>query len=209
MYSTLSRRAAKVLILAWAALVLRRYYPFETLFSYHPLSLVLFDVVLVFSVDLSIAAKEIRGQKNDALRDEYLSRHKYGMLCSMFLSLAGIAVIVSNKVKSGKGFLFLSGRLPSTHGYSGILWVFCMFLTGFFGWVAQKKEDLPSLAIHIVGILGGSSFSSAHALVKIRHRFLGKIAIACAFIATGLGLVNHSLYTETSILAIVYALLVL
>ena len=104
MYSALSRRAAKVLILVWAALILRQYYPFETLFSYHPLTFVLFDVVLVFSVDLSIAAKELHGRKNDALRQEYLSRHKYGMLCSMFLSLAGIAVIVSNKVKSGKGF---------------------------------------------------------------------------------------------------------
>ena len=202
----LLRSLGKVLILGWGFLVGKKYYPFKSLFSYHPLCFIAFTISMVFSIAWSMEARLCRNkEKKEGLR----VKHMYGMWASGVMYFLGISAIMYNKVVHGKGLLFVSGRMPSNHGWTGVIWGAVMSLTMIMGWMLfTTAKDLPHFALGILKNLGkGKGVATGKVTLRKLHYLLGTAGSTLAFVAGYLGLIKHDLNFESQLLAIVWALL--
>ena len=217
--TTISLNSARALVLVWAGGVAFEYralaWPHAAyLFHLHTVAAALFVVCVVFATASALDGRSWRGSTDEVIenpnRSSKLRAHRTQMFGVVAISAITASLMVYKKQAGGQGLLILSGRMPSKHSLSAIVWTlleFSLVASGALIYINKKAEDPPApLKAIATGAFG--SLGAARKKVKPLHRIVGCIACTVAMGLAAIGLTEYGTFAANPLRYSLAALLV-
>jgi len=159
---------------------------------------VVFVLLLVNGTAWSIKADEIRRVKvRAALREEerqtLLLWHRNTMLAIVLVSGATAALMLYKKWAGGLGILLISGRMPSYHSWTTMLWgalELLMVVSGLLIFIGTGYEP-PSVLV-TPAKAAFSSLGQARTVLRPLHANIGMVALTVGLGAAAAGLTEKN-----------------